>query len=206
MTTRDDDRRAVLALTFDDGPDPRWTPAVLERLAEADATATFFVLGERVRENPELIDAIRAGGHTIGLHGDAHLDHARSEPAAIVDDTDRALATLVELGVDPALWRLPWGRGTATSAEIALDRGLRIVGWDADTHDWRGDGWDDQPEAVRAVAAGGGVVLLHDAVGPGATRESCANTVALTGEFLALAREHGVAVRALHDSREPHLG
>lgn len=204
MTYPDRARSPTLALTFDDGPDSRWTPAVLDRLASADATATFFVLGARVREHPELVDAIRAAGHTVGLHGDAHIDHTKSTPVEIVVDTDRALETLARIGVEPALWRLPWGRSVATTAEIALDRGLRIVGWDGDTHDWRGDGWDAQPEQVRGLAERGGTVLLHDAIGPGAPRTDCDNTIALTDAFCAAAASHGVAVSAMYDSREFH--
>lgn len=193
-----------LALTFDDGPDPRWTPATLARLAAVDAHATFFVLGQQVREHPELIDEIRAAGHTVGLHGDAHLDHSKSSAAEIVADTDRALETLAAVGVEPALWRLPWGRGVATSAEIALDRGLRIVGWDVDTHDWRGDGWDAQPDEVRRAAETGGTVLLHDAIGPGALRTGCTNTLEVVDALCAAAIAHGIPVEAMTDSREVH--
>lgn len=194
----------MLALTFDDGPDPDWTPAVLERLAAAGAHATFFVLGARVREHPELIDAILAAGHTVGLHGDAHLDHSTSEPSEIVVDTDRVLETLAAVGVNPALWRLPWGRAVATSAELALDHGMRIVGWDADTHDWRGDGWEVQPEQLRRVAQTGGTILLHDAIGPGAQRTGCDNTLELIDELCRTAAAHGVRVEAMANAREVH--
>src|SRR4051812_3475218 len=70
--------RIVLALTFDDGPDPRGTPAVLAALAEAAATATFFVLGERVERRPEMVEAVLAAGHEVEVHGYAHLRHPRT--------------------------------------------------------------------------------------------------------------------------------
>ena len=193
--------RPALRLTFDDGPDPTWTPRVLDVLARAGATATFFVLGERVREAPELLADILAGGHTIGLHGDAHLDHSKSSAGQIGTDTDTALRTLRSSGVEPRLWRLPWGRSGDGTAELAARLGLRVVGWDADTHDWRGDAWGDQPTTVTETARRGGVVLLHDAIGPGATRAGCENTLEITTVLLSAADAAGTPVTALPGQR-----
>jgi peptidoglycan-N-acetylglucosamine deacetylase len=181
-------------LTFDDGPDPVWTPCILDRLAAAGAQATFFVLGTRVRRHPELVDEIRAGGHAVGLHGDAHLDHAAHRPELIARDTEAALAALRAAGACPRLWRLPWGRLGPATEQLARAHALRLVPWDHDTHDWRGDAWRDQPAEVRAGVAAGGIVLLHDAVGPGATRTGCANTLELLDHITALAAERGAAL------------
>ncbi|MEH3054649.1 MAG: polysaccharide deacetylase family protein [Patulibacter minatonensis] len=186
-----------LHLTFDDGPDPLWTPRVLDVLAAHGATATFFVLGRAVRRAPRMLEAILDGGHAIGLHGEAHLDHTKATPEDVARDTAAALDVLHGHGVAPDLWRLPWGRHGATTGAIAQRHGLRIVGWDADTHDWRGDGWDDQPEDVRGVARHGGVVLLHDGFGPGATRTSCANTLALVDAFLEIADAEGLTAASI---------
>lgn len=173
-------------LTFDDGPCPEWTPRVLQRLAAHELTATFFVLGARVRAAPDLLDLIRAGGHEIGLHGDRHLDHRRTPPDMVRDDTTAALATMTRAGVQPTRWRLPWGRQGAATLPLADEFGLEVIDWDHDTHDWRGDGWEDQPAIFRSGAAG--VVLMHDALGPGATRAGCANTLELI-DRIALHRD-----------------
>ncbi len=181
---------AVLALTFDDGPDPRGTPCVLGALARAKVRATFFVLGERLVEHPELLGEVLAGGHAVEVHGFGHLrhpDHTRAEVAA---DLDRALEALAAHGVAPAWWRVPWGYLAGFTAEVARERGLRLAGWDLDTHDWRGDG----PEAMLRglTLRRGGVVLAHDGIGAGARRESAAATAELVGPLVGAARAQGL--------------
>jgi peptidoglycan/xylan/chitin deacetylase (PgdA/CDA1 family) len=181
-----------VSLTFDDGPEPRWTAAVLDALADAGARATFFLLGEKAAAQPALVARTVREGHEIGLHGHRHLRHTQHSREEVARDTDEALAALAELGVRPSLWRLPWGAEAPFSAALAAERGLRIVGWDADTHDWRGD---PAPEMLAAVAPDlrdGCVVLAHDGLGPGATRVGCGETVALVGAVAWLAQERGL--------------
>ncbi|MDO9352171.1 MAG: polysaccharide deacetylase family protein [Solirubrobacteraceae bacterium] len=188
---------SALHLTFDDGPHPELTPRILETLASSEATATFFVLGARVREHPQLVDQILEAGHRVELHGDEHLDHRHASAGALARDTGRAIRTLTDQGIRLGWWRLPWGRPGPSTEALVKRTALRVIGWDADTHDWRGDGWDQQPETVRDTARSGGVVLLHDGFGPGATRSDGANTVEIVERLLAGAASHGTPVRAL---------
>ncbi|MGX6448147.1 polysaccharide deacetylase family protein, partial [Patulibacter sp. S7RM1-6] len=182
----------ALHLTFDDGPCPVWTPRVLEALAAHDARATFFVLGSAARRAPELVSATLAAGHRVELHADAHVRHSARTRAEIADDADRALATLAALDVAPRWWRTPWGVATDDTRAVAADRGLELVRWGADTHDWRGDAPETMLAAVARDVPDGGVVLAHDALGPGARRAGCAATVALVGLVAAWARERGL--------------
>jgi peptidoglycan/xylan/chitin deacetylase (PgdA/CDA1 family) len=175
-------------LTFDDGPDPRWTARVLDALRAADVRATFFVLAPQAAHHPDMIERTLAEGHEVQLHGAAHLCHPEHDRATIERDTDLALAQLAELGVHPTLWRLPWGRAAEWTPAVAAERGLTIVGWDADTHDWRGDDAATMRQAVAPRLADGAVVLAHDGLGPGATRDGCAETVALIAPLIAHAR------------------
>lgn len=191
----------ALHLTFDDGPEPTLTPLVLEALRAHAARATFFVLGEKVRAAPEILDQIQADGHGIELHGDAHLDHRIAGSHTLARDTGRAIRTLTARGLAPGWWRLPWGRPGPQTDQLARRAGLRIVGWDADTHDWRGDGWDAQPDTVRNAASEGGVVLLHDGFGPGARRTDGANTIELTHALLQRAGSHRLDALALPEPR-----
>jgi peptidoglycan/xylan/chitin deacetylase (PgdA/CDA1 family) len=180
----------VLALTFDDGPDPRGTPAVLEALENAGVKATFFVLGERVEEHPELLRRVIDEGHEVEAHGFGHLRHPESTREAVARDLDMALDALARVGVDPERWRIPWGHLAEFSAEIAAARQLDIVGWDADTHDWRGD---DAPTMLeRLELTRGGIVLAHDGIGVGARRETASETAALVPLLVARARDQGL--------------
>jgi peptidoglycan/xylan/chitin deacetylase (PgdA/CDA1 family) len=176
----------AISLTFDDGPQARWTAAVLDALDAAGARATFFVLGEKAEREPGLIARTLEEGHEIGLHGDRHLRHTDHERHVIAQDPDAALARLDALGVRPALWRLPWGRAAAWSGDLARERGLRVVGWDADTHDWRGDAAAAMLAAIEPDLRDGCIVLAHDGLGPGALRDGCEETVALVGRLTAL--------------------
>lgn len=169
----------VIALTFDDGPSPEWTPPILEALARAGARATFFPLSPRAAAHPELMLRIAAEGHLIGLHGWAHLKHPDYPRAVVAADTELALSVLPRV----EWWRFPYGRDAPYSRDLAAAHGLRVAGWTHDTHDW--DGRD--AAAMAFTPAADEVVLMHDGLGPGRRRESCLETVRLTERLL----EHG---------------
>jgi len=169
-----------LELTFDDGPDPVWTPAVLDALDAHGARGTFFVMGERAREHPEVVGEVLGRGHAVQLHCHQHLRHTEVGREAIEADTARALAVLARLGVRPTRWRTPWGAQAAWTAEVAHGHGLELVGWDVDTHDWRGDDAEAMLRAISPALRPGAVVLMHDGLGPGSRRADCEQTVRLT--------------------------
>lgn len=193
---------STLHLTFDDGPDPTWTPRVREALRAVGACATFFVLGEAARRHPDEVRALLADGHVVGLHGDRHVRHDAWDARELAADTDRALGTLAACGARPRLWRAPWGVVTDATRAVARDRGLRLVGWHADTHDWRGDDAAAMLDAVRRDAGSGGVVLAHDGLGPGARRRGAEETVAFVRVVAAWAADRGLALRALPEPRD----
>lgn len=186
-----------LALTFDDGPDPRWTPAVLDALRDAGALATFFVLGPRAAAHPGLIARTLAEGHAVGVHADEHVRHTELDPAAGAADLDQALTRLRQLGVRPKTWRTPWGVEAEWTRPAAAARGLRVVGWSADTHDWRGDAAGAMLAAIEPAIEDGAIVLAHDGLGPGAMRGGCEETVALIAPLVALTRARGLEPEAL---------
>lgn len=188
-----------LHLTFDDGPSPEWTPAVLDALAACGATATFFVLGPAVTRHPGIVRDALAAGHRVELHAHDHVRHDRLTPDGLRDDATRALAALTDAGASPAWWRTPWGRTTDATRDVAAELGLALVGWDADTHDWRGDPAARMLDVVARDAPDGGIVLAHDGLGPGATRTGCAETVALVPLVAAWAAARGLDLTALPD-------
>jgi peptidoglycan/xylan/chitin deacetylase (PgdA/CDA1 family) len=178
----------MLALTFDDGPDPRGTPAVLDALARAGVTATFFVLGGQVERHPGLLARTLAEGHDVQVHGHDHLRHTEHPPATVEADLERALATLRAIGVAPTRWRTPWGVLAPFTEALAARHGLTLTGWDLDTHDWRGDTPQAMLAALEARLHPGGVVLAHDGIGVGARRETAQATADLVGPLVAAAR------------------
>jgi peptidoglycan-N-acetylglucosamine deacetylase len=184
-------------LTFDDGPDPRGTPVVLDALAAAHARATFFVIAPHAERHPELIARIAREGHTVGLHCDEHVRHSDRDRTWVAHDTERALGRLRRLGIRPRLWRAPWGVKAPWSDALAARFGLRLVRWDVDTHDWRGDRADAMLAQTRDGIADGAIVLAHDGIGPGARRVDCAQTAAFVPLAARQAAERGLGLIAL---------
>ncbi|HXP28711.1 MAG TPA: polysaccharide deacetylase family protein, partial [Solirubrobacteraceae bacterium] len=118
------------ALTFDDGPHAQGTPAVLDVLADAHVSATFFLVGEQIARNPSLPREIVAAGHGIGLHCDRHRNLLRLAPWQVREDIARAQAAIEDTtGLTPALYRPPYGVLNATALKLARERGWRTLLW-----------------------------------------------------------------------------
>lgn len=186
-----------LALTFDDGPDPCWTPALLDTLRQTGARATFFPITARAVEHPALIARMVAEGHAVGLHCGEHLRHSARDRAWLETDTELAMARLAALGVRATLWRTPWGDVAPWTQAIAARHGLRLVGWSIDTHDWRGDAAAGMFATARSRLRSGATVLAHDGIGPGARRAHAGETVAFTELVAAHARRQRLGLAAL---------
>jgi peptidoglycan/xylan/chitin deacetylase (PgdA/CDA1 family) len=156
---------AGVALTFDDGPHPEGTPAILAILAQHNVTATFFLVGEQVARRPELAAEIQAAGHAIGLHGYRHRCQLRLSAADIVDDYSRGAAAIEDAsGRTPELHRPPYGIYSGSGLEAARSRGLKPLLWSKWGKDWRKF---TTPGRIAARAtqdvSRGDVILLHDA-------------------------------------------
>jgi peptidoglycan/xylan/chitin deacetylase (PgdA/CDA1 family) len=183
----------VCTFTFDDGPDSTWTSRVLAELDRCGVSATFFAVGERVADDPEPARAALAAGHEVELHCDRHIRHTELSEAQLEADTIAALAELERAGLRrPRYWRTPWGVRTAATERVAARHRLRLVDWTIDTHDWRGDGSAAMLETVRPLLGNGAVVLMHDALGPGALRSGIEETIGLIAPLAALARGRGL--------------
>lgn len=181
-----------VALTFDDGPDPVWTPRVLGALAAASARATFFVVGPLAERHSGLLDQARGAGHGISLHCTEHRRHDRLTEGEIEADARSGLDTLRRLGHEPEDWRPPWGLVTPGTRRTAGRLGLRLVGWTSDSEDWRGDPAGTMLARLDAGLGPDAVVLMHDGVGPGAERAGCGATVDLVGPLVARLRLRGL--------------
>jgi peptidoglycan-N-acetylglucosamine deacetylase len=153
------------ALTFDDGPHVKGTPAVLEILAREHVSATFFLVGEQVRRNPALANEILAAGHGIGLHCDRHRNLLRLAPWQVREDIARALATIEDAtGRSPSLYRPPYGVLNASALRAARGRGWRTLLWSQWGRDWEKRATSSSIAArVTDGVQEGSVLLLHDA-------------------------------------------
>lgn len=157
------DHRRV-ALTFDDGPDPVRTPALLDALAELDAPATFFVVGNRVDANRELTARIAREGHELGNHTYSHpyLPLSRSRRVAHeLATTDAAIERAT--GIVPMLARPPYGGRSPRNVRVFDRAGKRLVLWDVNSFDWKGLTAEAIVERVLARTRPGSIILLHEA-------------------------------------------
>jgi peptidoglycan-N-acetylglucosamine deacetylase len=154
-----------VALTFDDGPDPRSTPVILTALDAIGWRATFFMLGSMVRRSPALAREVAAAGHEIAVHGDEHRNLLRVGPMAALREVRNGFEAVSEVvGCRPRWFRPPYGALT-TPALLATSRlGLRPVLWTACAGDWTAQATPASvAAAVRTGLLPGGTLLLHDA-------------------------------------------
>lgn len=157
---------SAVALTFDDGPHPVWTPRILDELDRASAHATFFVVGRRAKEHAPVVKDARSRGHEIGIHLYSHDRRTVYDDRAFDEEIRRSRDELAALlGESVRFLRFPYGeRGNQTPRAVAEKYGLRAVHWTYSAH----DGFYADPAAVVArVTAGlrpGVILLLHDAL------------------------------------------
>jgi peptidoglycan/xylan/chitin deacetylase (PgdA/CDA1 family) len=181
-----------LALTFDDGPDPDATPAVLDALDAGGVRATFFMVGEQALEHRALAREVVDRGHEVGLHGHEHVEHD-SLGGRVKDDLARGLGTLeVATGRRPALFRPPYGRFSEDSYGACRALRLEPVYWSG----WGGD-WEPVPaDRIADIAtrdlSDGTILLLHDSPRY-AYRSSAQPTAEALPAILAAAAEHGLS-------------
>ena len=155
-----------VALTFDDGPHPHTTLAVLDILEQHEAVATFFVVGHKVDQYPAVVREIVARGHALGLHGYRHDRlFALKPPAYVADDIEKTRAAVERAcGVRPKLFRPPIGFVSPRTAAGARRAQAPLVGWSARAYD--GTAGVSPASVVRRIEGGlrsGAIVLLHDA-------------------------------------------
>ena len=154
-----------VALTFDDGPHPRHTPAILELLAKEDAKATFFLQGEQAEREPGLVRAIHAAGHAVGNHGYTHQRPAEIGVARYIENALRTRALLEQMVGAPVgrLFRPPYGVVGLRPFLGLIRRGFRIVHWSVDS----GDSFLHEPQQLvrnflELPLRGGDILLFHE--------------------------------------------
>ncbi len=150
-------------LTFDDGPHPTATPAVLEVLRNTRIRATFFVTGSRVREFPDMAKQIVRDGHSIGNHAFHHRNLVFRSAAYVkmeIEECNRAVREAT--GVTPSLFRPPYGYYQYRVIRVAQSLGMRVVHWSHDVRDFTGRVDAASLRKVVQRTSKGAILLLHD--------------------------------------------
>lgn len=160
-TTRPEELKWI-ALTFDDGPDSKYTPKVLDILKEHDVKATFFLVGKQVKAYPKVAKRIVDEGHTVGNHSWSHQKLTGLKPAALQEQVKLAQKEIAAAtGVEPALMRAPYGALSDGVLDCLGDLQLQHVMWTIDPKDWNGTSVAEMRKNIMKHARPGGIILLH---------------------------------------------
>jgi len=186
--------RKTVALTFDDGPWPGQTDAILRILAQENVRATFFLIGSQVQRYPDIARRVRDGGHSIGNHTQSHLRLDVADHSTVRREITQAQETIQRLlGVRPAWFRAPGGRTSMLVNREAARFEMRIAGWTVDPRDWRKPPVSQIVSGVLAATQPGSVILLHDG---GGVRN---NTIEALGPIVRELKKRGYTFVTLDD-------
>lgn len=159
-------RGRSMVLTFDDGPDPRYTPDILSTLRDYDVRAMFFVCGEMAVDNKDLLREMADDGHTVGNHTWSHPLLTKLSRSAIHSEMERTCEVIDDAYGEPPTWfRAPYGAWNRAAFQLGADLGMEPLAWTVDTLDWTSPGTRTIVGRVEDGAAPGVVVLSHDAGG-----------------------------------------
>jgi len=170
------------ALTFDDGPWPQHTDQILKILAQHNAKATFYMVGQMVQEHPKIVLRVRDAGHAIGNHSWSHPQRPR-DPVAQIQKTNAQIKKVT--GFTPTTFRPPYGLLKNGMAQQAMKERQAVLIWSADSNDWRKPSADRMARTIINQATPGGVALFHDGGG------SRHNTVAALPRILTELKARG---------------
>lgn len=155
-----DDNKKYIALSFDDGPGPETTPALLTILAEKNVKATFFMLGQNAEAYPDVVKQVTEQGHEVASHSYSHPQLNTLDTKTLADEikkTDKAIYQAC--GILPRNLRPPYGAIDAESAKII---GKPIIQWDIDSYDWESKNTQAVIQRVNQTSYPGGIILMHD--------------------------------------------
>jgi peptidoglycan/xylan/chitin deacetylase (PgdA/CDA1 family) len=181
---------SMVGLTFDDGPDPLYTPVILDILKQYGATATFFVVGRQAKAYPDIIRRISDEGHELALHTQNHRN-AYTLFAKTFSEVAACQATVEKIaGVKPHWFRPPWGAFNALLFPAVLRCGLSPVLWSVNANDWLvATGSEGIRQLIRQRIHPGAIIVLHD---HGGESGAPANTVKALPDILSDLRQSGL--------------
>jgi len=183
-------QRQEVAITFDDGPHPEYTPRILDALQEAKVHATFFVVGKNARRYPKLIRRIVDEDHRLGCHTETHVDLSRVGVRQAWQECRQSQMFLEQVsGQRIRILRPPWGRIQASTILIALCCKMRLAFWNVDSLDHRGITTQEMVLRLKNTnIKSGDILLFHD---------DCENTVLAQSQILEYVRSRDLAFSIL---------
>ena len=188
----------ALVLSFDDGPTERMTSAMLDLLSGTGACATFFMVGNKALREPELVARVSQEGHEIGAHSMRHGHAMKVGARRATTDYHDGLAALASLGVEPRLFRPPYGRVLSMTRRACKRDGVELAWWTHDSGDSDTPLPRLEPTLTSVASAGGGVVLMHDLDRPTPeTRKREAYVLRATELLLRLAEDESMELMTL---------
>jgi len=194
-----------VALTFDDGPDPVWTPRILDILDRFGVKATFFMLGSRAEAHPDLVRQVAGAGHEVGVHGYRHRVPALLGFRATLRDVEATVKVLTDiLQKRPRFYRPPWGIFNLWTGLAARRHSLIPVVWSLYVAEWS-RATTAQSIYVDAMqsARPGTVLLLHDAAGPGSRPDAPAVVARALPRLITGLRRRGLSLVSLSELLAP---
>lgn len=158
--------KKAISLTFDDGPDPVYTPKILSMLSKYNVKATFFLVGDMAKLNPGLVQRIIAEGHEIGSHTMTHPEAPKTSPSKLRSEVMESIACLQNLtNQEIRFFRPPYGYLDASYFSACADRKVIMILWSVETDDWQRPAVDTIVERVINKVEPGSIILMHDGGG-----------------------------------------
>ena len=157
----------AVAITFDDGPNPIYTPQVLEIFANVEGKATFFMIGEQMEKNPEVVKEVAEQGHEIGNHTFSHPKLSELTPADCLAEMERNEQIIRELtGQSPVVFRPPYLDYNHDTISIVESKGYSMIGaLNLEAQDWEQPGVEHILSASRKSVRNGSILIFHDGYG-----------------------------------------
>lgn len=196
----------TFVLTYDDGPDPRYTPGVLAALQDFNATATFFVLLSKVDRNPGLLREVKSAGHEIALHGVDHQRLTHFSPSEVTQRTKAGKQKLEDLLGSEVRWmRPPYGAQTFSTWRAIRKASVAPVMWSGTFWDWKELPHDKRVAKALSAATPGALILAHDSFpdaqdGVVGAAEPQVERARLARDVLAGYEDLGLKARSLGDA------
>lgn len=157
------DSSMKIALTFDDGPHPKYTKKILDILEQYGVRATFFMIGQNVEYWPDTAKQVAQAGHEIGNHTYSHGNVSKENKNALLCDIEKGEGVIFKVtGKECLLFRPPEGRMDGNVKAITTEKGYSVILWSVDTRDWAHTPVDEIARNIRSNVRSGSIILMHD--------------------------------------------